>query len=97
MKKENLEECFQMALKWRKENGCNDDTDKNAEMCVTMNALRLFEELDLKGGILRIDGKIVAFTIGESNLPGYICCSHRESLCRCARSIYYDQSAICRT
>ena len=65
MKKENLEECFQMALKWRKENGCNDDTDKNAEMCVTMNALRLFEELDLKGGILRIDGKIVAFTIGE--------------------------------
>ena len=25
-----------MALKWRKENGCNDDTDKNAEMCVTM-------------------------------------------------------------
>lgn len=58
MKKENLEECFQMALKWRKENGCNDDTDKNAEMCVTMNALRLFEELDLKGGILRIDGKI---------------------------------------
>ena len=69
MKKENLEECFQMALKWRKENGCNDDTDKNAEMCVTMNALRLFEELDLKGGILRIDGKIVAFTIGEPICP----------------------------
>ena len=43
-----------MALKWRKENGCNDDTDKNAEMCVTMNALRLFEELDLKGGILEL-------------------------------------------
>ena len=34
-----------------------------------MNALRLFEELDLKGGILRIDGKIVAFTIGEPICP----------------------------
>lgn len=29
---ENQEECFQMALKWRKENGCEDDEEKNAEM-----------------------------------------------------------------
>lgn len=27
--------------------------------------LRLFEELHLTGGVLRIDGKVVAFTIGE--------------------------------
>ena len=55
-----------MALKWRNENGCEDDPEKNAEMCVTLNALRLFEELELTGGILRIDGEIVAFTIGEA-------------------------------
>ena len=42
IRKENLEECFQMALKWRNDNGCNDDEEKNAEMCVTLNALRLF-------------------------------------------------------
>ncbi len=65
MSKDNLEECFQMALKWRSENGCNEDEDKNVEMCVTLNALRLFEELGLTGGILRVDGEIVAFTIGE--------------------------------
>ncbi|MEE1315430.1 MAG: phosphatidylglycerol lysyltransferase domain-containing protein [Faecalimonas sp.] len=69
MSAENVEECFQMALKWRKENGCEDDEEKNAEMCVTLNSLRLFEELDLKGGILRIDGDIVAFTIGEEVSP----------------------------
>lgn len=63
--KENIEECFQMALLWRKENGCDDDEDKNSEMCVTLNSLRLFEELGAVGGILRVDGKIVAFTIGE--------------------------------
>lgn len=62
---ENVEECFQMALRWRRDNGCNDDEEKNAEMCVTLNALRLFEELGLTGGILRVDGEIVAFTIGE--------------------------------
>ena len=39
--------------------------EKNAEMCVTLNALRLFEELELKGGLLRVDGQIVAFTLGE--------------------------------
>ena len=65
MTEANLEECFQMALKWRNENGCDDDEDKNAEMCVTLNALRLFQELELTGGMLKIDGKVVAFAIVE--------------------------------
>ena len=30
-----------------------------------LNSLRLFEELHLTGGVLRIDGEVVAFTIGE--------------------------------
>lgn len=34
-------------------------------MCVTMNALRLMNELQLTGGLLRVDGKVVAFSIGE--------------------------------
>ena len=65
MSDDNLEECFQMALKWRNQNGCDDDPEKNSEMCVTLNSLRLFKELELTGGILRVDGQIVAFTIGE--------------------------------
>ena len=43
---ENMEECFQMALKWRNQNGCEEDPGKNAEMCVALNALRLYKELD---------------------------------------------------
>lgn len=62
---ENAEECFQMALKWREENGCDEDEEKNAEMCVTLNSLRLQKELELTGGVLRVNGKVVAFTIGE--------------------------------
>lgn len=62
----NLEECFQMALKWRNENGCEDNPEKNAEMCVTLNSLRLYKELELTGGLLRLDGEVVAFTIGEA-------------------------------
>ena len=63
--KDNLEECFQMALRWRRENGCEEDAEKNAEMCVAMNALRLYEELGFLGGLLRVNGEVVAFTLGE--------------------------------
>lgn len=65
MTMDNLEECFQMALRWRNENGCDEDEEKNAEICVTLNALRLFSELELVGGVLKVAGQVVAFTIGE--------------------------------
>lgn len=62
---DNVEECFQMALKWRNQNGCDDDVEKNAEMCVTLNSLRLYKELGLRGGVLKIGEKIAAFSVGE--------------------------------
>ena len=63
--KDNIEECFQMALQWCNQNGCREDDEKNSEMCVTLNSLRLLEELELVGGILRVNGEVIAFTIGE--------------------------------
>jgi len=63
--KDNVEECFQMALRWRELNGCEGDEEKHAEICVTLNFLRLFDELEMRGGVLRVNGEIVAFTIGE--------------------------------
>ena len=32
----------------------------------TLNFLRLFEELQMRGGALRVNGEIVAFTVGEA-------------------------------
>lgn len=63
--KDNVEECFQMALRWRELNGCEADEEKHAEICVTLNFLRLFEELEMRGGLLRVNKEVVAFTIGE--------------------------------
>ena len=54
-----------MALKWRNKIGCGEDPGKNSEMCVTLNSLRLYKELDLRGGVLRAEGNVVAFSIGE--------------------------------
>lgn len=68
---ENVEDCFQMALKWREDMQCEHDVEKRDEMCVTLNSLRLLEELKLQGGLLRAepDGEVIAFTIGEPLNP----------------------------
>lgn len=61
----NVEECFQMALRWREYNGCEENPEKNKEMCVALNSLRLQKELKLQGGVLRAGGEVIAFTMGE--------------------------------
>lgn len=65
MSTSNVEEAFQMLLKWKNLNLCHEHHDKNNESCVAANYLRLFEELEVCGGILRVDGQAVAFTVGE--------------------------------
>lgn len=62
---ENAEEAFQLLLKWKEINQCYEHEEKNAESCVAANYLRLFDELEVCGGILRVDGQAVAFTVGE--------------------------------
>jgi hypothetical protein len=62
---DNVEECFQMAMKWRRDNGCEEDEEKLDELCVALNALRLMHELELKGGLIRAEGNVVAFAVGE--------------------------------
>lgn len=65
----NVEDCFQMAMAWRTENieeaGVEDESESRIEIAVTMNALRLMKELGLRGGALRVNGRIAAFAIGE--------------------------------
>lgn len=62
---EHIEEAFQLLLEWKNRNECMEDHEKNAESCVASNYLRLFDELDVCGGLLRVDGKAAAFCIGE--------------------------------
>ena len=65
MKSEHVEEAFQLLLKWKNLNSCMEHHDKNAESCVASNYLRLFDELGVCGGLLRVDRQAVAFCIGE--------------------------------
>lgn len=62
---ENVQECVEMARQWRIQNGCENNIEKDNELCVTLNALEFRKELGLIGGLLRADGRVVAFTLGE--------------------------------
>ena len=59
------DECLETNKEWCKLYGCLQDTSMQQESCSVRSALKNFEALHLKGGILRVEGKIVAFSIGE--------------------------------
>lgn len=60
--KHNMRECQQFLQQWGKE---NKEDFLLAEIEGVMRVLQLIEELDYRGGAIRIDGKIKAFAIGS--------------------------------
>ena len=62
---ENLAECRQMNDEWCRRNGCGENFWKASEFCAVRISLDNYRTLGLDGGLLRVDGKVVAFTIGE--------------------------------
>ena len=63
--KGNLHECMEMSLKWCAKYGCGKDPSMQSEYCSVKNALENFHELGLQGGLLRLNGEVVAFTVAE--------------------------------
>ncbi len=62
---ENRQECLEMNRLWCEENGCSEDPSKQKEVCAVARAFRYYERLGLIGGLLRLDGRVVAYTLGE--------------------------------
>lgn len=62
---DNLGECWEMNKKWCIETGCKDDEDLYNENCATKVFMRNFSEIGLDGGLIRVDGEVVAYTLGE--------------------------------
>ena len=62
---ENIDECRQMSLEWCRRNNCDENEENSEEMCEVGMGLAHFFELGLVGGILRVDGRIQAFSYGE--------------------------------
>ena len=59
-----IPECLALEAQWCKANNCHEQTALVAERKSLTYALQHFEQLGLTGGVLHVDGKIVAFTFG---------------------------------
>jgi len=62
---ENLHEVAAMAECWRSESHGKDGEQLKREGCALDTSLTHFTELNFNGGLIRIDGEVVAFTLGE--------------------------------
>ncbi|MDO5142750.1 MAG: phosphatidylglycerol lysyltransferase domain-containing protein [Eubacteriales bacterium] len=61
---DNVKDAFGYHIRWCNRNGCAQNRDFQGETCAIVHALRHFEALELRGGLLRLDGEVIAFTFG---------------------------------
>jgi hypothetical protein len=61
----NRQECMNLARDWNENKEGVVEQDKDDEECALNRALRHMDALGLQGGVLKVDGKVIAFTIGE--------------------------------
>ena len=62
--KANTHDAFNFHIKWCEQNGYLRDQSFWGETCAIGIALNHFDALDMRGGILRLDDEIIAFTLG---------------------------------
>lgn len=61
---DRIQECLDLEAEWCKVNNCDQQEGTGNERRALIYALHNFEVLGLTGGILHVNGKIVAFTFG---------------------------------
>lgn len=67
---QNLPDCVEVAREWCRANGgCGSESGLSGESCAMRRAFENYDQLHLSGGLIRIDGKPVAFTVGEEINP----------------------------
>ncbi len=61
---ENTDEVLSFQKKWCKENGCGKNRDLTGETFAITKTLGNFSALGIRGGMLKLDGEVIAFTLG---------------------------------
>ncbi|MGE4283644.1 MAG: DUF2156 domain-containing protein, partial [Clostridia bacterium] len=63
--KDLVDECIKAAEEWCEKKNCEESAGLEQEKLAIIDALNHFEQLGFKGGVIKIDGKVIAFTYGE--------------------------------
>ncbi len=61
----NYTDCIELAKKWEQDNNPGKEADKRYELGIIEKALINREVLGLVGGLIRVEGRVIAFTLGE--------------------------------
>ena len=75
--KDNIDECLALHSKWI-ENKDPDDEDYSLEFEAVKKAFEYFDELDMVGGLIRVNGEVIAYTLAEPQMNGHCLVSHFE-------------------
>ena len=62
---ENLDEVRRMNTVWCMKAGCSHGMEIGDEYCAVEAAIRCYDELHLSGGLIRVEDKVIAFSIGD--------------------------------
>ena len=76
LSRDNIYECSEMYDKWLSDKDAASD-ENYVEYDAVMKTFQNYEDLGFVGGVLRVDGKVVAFTVGEA-LNDKVFCTHIE-------------------
>ena len=84
---ETIPECLAMSEQWLEQNKNEYQDDLVAEFAIIQKAFANYEALGYVGGLLRADGKVVAYTMGEP-LTDEMFCVHIEKAFADVRGAY---------
>ncbi len=84
---ENLPDCIRMTEKWIEENEDKIEDGVDTELDVIKRAFDYFRPLGFTGGVIRVDGEVVAWTLGEK-LSEDTFCTHFEKAFSSMRGAY---------
>lgn len=85
--KNNIDECASMNDEWDKQRNPDKSEELNEEHLALKRMFENYFDLDFTGGLIRADGKVVAFTVGE-RLNENTFCTHFEKAYADIRGAY---------
>lgn len=84
---DSAKECLDFSTYWMKTNKDKIELGADDEYIAIEKALKYFDELGFRGGILRVQGDIVAYTFGEQ-ISDRLFCTHVEKAVSDIRGAY---------
>ena len=83
----NIAECIEMSRQWLSESNNDMKDELEAEFAIIRKAFDHYERLGYVGGLLRKDGKVIAYTMGEK-ISDDVFCVHFEKAFSDIRGAY---------